>query len=50
MGTGSNFDRVPFDELQIHAAWLPVTNSFRLGDYGLVTDVRRLPPRAPDRS
>jgi len=38
MGTARNFDRVLYDELQIHAAWYPVSNTFRLGDYGVVSD------------
>jgi hypothetical protein len=38
MGTAQDFDDVLKGELNIHAAWLPVTNTFRLGDYGLVSD------------
>jgi hypothetical protein len=38
MGTASLFDDVLKRELNIHAAWLPVTNTFEIGDYGLVSD------------
>ncbi|MFZ5780915.1 MAG: hypothetical protein ACOY4R_12020 [Pseudomonadota bacterium] len=38
MGTASRFDGILKDELNIHAAWLPITNTFRVGDYGLVSD------------
>jgi hypothetical protein len=38
MGTASQFDGILKDELNIHAAWIPVTNTFRLGDYGMVSD------------
>lgn len=38
MGTAHDFDDILKRELNIHAAWLPVTNTFRLGDYGLVSD------------
>jgi len=38
MGTARDFDDILKQELNIHAAWLPVTNTFRLGDYGLVSD------------
>lgn len=38
MGTAKRFDRVLYGELGIHAAWLPVTNSFAVGDYGLISE------------
>jgi hypothetical protein len=38
MGTARDFDDILKRELNIHAAWLPVTNTFRLGDYGIVSD------------
>jgi hypothetical protein len=38
MGTASLFDSILKSALNIHAAWLPVTNAFELGDYGLVSD------------
>ena len=38
MGTPALFDSILKKHLGIHAAWLPVTNTFELGDYGLVSD------------
>lgn len=38
MGTARDFDNLLKRELNIHAAWLPVTNTFKLGDYGLFSD------------
>jgi hypothetical protein len=38
MGTARAFDEILKQELNIHAAWLPVTNTFKLGDYGLISD------------
>jgi hypothetical protein len=38
MGTESRFDRILKSELNVHAAWLPVSNTFVLGDYGIVSD------------
>jgi hypothetical protein len=38
MGTASHFNRILHRELEIYAAWLPVTNAFELGDYGVVSD------------
>jgi hypothetical protein len=38
MGTARLFNRLLKSELNIHAAWLPVTNTFQLGDYGLISD------------
>jgi hypothetical protein len=38
MGTASDFEGILREELKIHAAWLPITNTYRLGDYGLVSD------------
>lgn len=38
MGTARDFDDILKRELNIHAAWLPVTNTFKLGDYGIVSD------------
>jgi uncharacterized DUF497 family protein len=37
MGTASQFDSILKEELNIHAAWVPITNTFRLGDYGLIS-------------
>lgn len=38
MGTARRFSRLLHREIDVHAAWLPVTNTFRLGDYGMVSD------------
>lgn len=38
MGTARRFSRILHREVDLHAAWLPVTNTFRLGDYGMVSD------------
>lgn len=38
MGTARDFDDILKRELNIHAAWLPVTNTFKLGDYGIISD------------
>lgn len=38
MGTARRFSKILHDEIDIHAAWLPVTNNFRLGDYGIISD------------
>lgn len=38
MGTASRFDGILKEELNIHAAWIPITNTFRVGDYGLVSE------------
>lgn len=38
MGTARRFSRILHREIDVHAAWLPVTNTFRLGDYGMVSD------------
>jgi hypothetical protein len=38
MGTASRFDNILKDELNIHAAWIPITNTFKVGDYGLVSE------------
>ena len=38
MGTARDFDDILKQELNIHAAWFPVTHTFRLGDYGLISD------------
>ena len=38
MGTAHDFDNILKSGLNIHAAWLPVTNTFKLGDYGIVSD------------
>jgi hypothetical protein len=38
MGTAGLFDEILRRELSIHAAWLPITNVFGIGDYGLMSD------------
>src|SRR5689334_16106056 len=38
MGTASEFNKILKEQLNIYAAWLPVTNIFSVGDYGLMTD------------
>ena len=38
MGTARDFDDILKQELNIHAAWLPIINTFKLGDYGLISD------------
>jgi hypothetical protein len=38
MGIASHFNRILHSELDIYAAWLPITNAFELGDYGVVSD------------
>jgi hypothetical protein len=38
MGTAARFNDILKNEINVFAAWLPVTNTFRLGDYGRMTD------------
>lgn len=38
MGTASLFDGILKRELNVHAAWLPITNTFEIGDYGVASD------------
>jgi hypothetical protein len=38
MGTPQVFNQIINDQLYVNAAWLPITNAFRLGDYGVVSD------------
>src|SRR5260370_25770373 len=38
MGTARDFDDILKRELNIHAAWHAVTNTFKLGDYGIGSD------------
>lgn len=37
MGTPRTYDNLLNTEIKMSAAWLPVTNTFRLGDYGLMS-------------
>src|SRR5262245_66667848 len=38
MGTPQKFNDTIQEHLHAHAAWLPITNTYRLGDYGLIAD------------
>nr|WP_221382714.1 hypothetical protein [Actinoplanes polyasparticus] len=38
MGTARKFGQILHSELDVHAAWVPVTNTFALGDYGVISD------------
>ncbi|MET0426434.1 MAG: hypothetical protein ABW046_21370 [Actinoplanes sp.] len=38
MGTARLFNKILHRELDIHAAWLPATNNFAVGDYGVFSD------------
>jgi hypothetical protein len=38
MGAARQFDQVLKDQLNIHAAWVPILNTFKIGDYGVVSD------------
>lgn len=38
MGTARLFSKVLHKEIDVRAAWVPVTNTFRLGDYGVISD------------
>ena len=38
MGTPQKFNDIIHEHLHAHAAWLPITNTYRLGDYGLIAD------------
>src|SRR6266542_2101019 len=38
MGIAAVFNRTLHGELNTYAAWFPVTNTFKLGDYGLISD------------
>jgi hypothetical protein len=38
MGTARLFSKVLHKEIDVHAAWMPVTNNFGLGDYGVISD------------
>lgn len=37
MGTPRTYNRLLNTQIKMFAAWLPVTNTFRLGDYGLMS-------------
>lgn len=38
MGIPKQFNDIIQKHINVHAAWLPVTNTFELGDYGIVSD------------
>lgn len=38
MGLAAQFESIVERQLNVHAAWLPVTTPFKLGDYGLMSD------------
>ncbi len=38
MAIAKQFNNVIERQLHVFAAWLPVTNTFKLGDYGIITD------------
>lgn len=38
MGIAAQFSKRLHSELDAHAAWFPVANSFELGDYGMISD------------
>lgn len=38
MGLARKYNKVLHKELDIHAAWLPITNNFTLGDFGIIDD------------
>jgi hypothetical protein len=37
MGTAGGYNSLVHKELEANAAWFPVTNTFKLGDYGLIS-------------
>ncbi|WP_428663044.1 hypothetical protein [Runella sp.] len=38
MGLASKYEDIIHQELKLHAAWLPVTDPFKLGDYGQISN------------
>lgn len=38
MGIPNQFNDIIRKHLNVNAAWLPITNTFTLGDYGIITD------------
>jgi hypothetical protein len=38
MGLAKDFNKVLQDEIRIQAAWLPITNTFAVGDFGVISD------------
>lgn len=38
MGLAKQFEDIVHRQLNVHAAWMPVTTPYKLGDYGLISD------------
>lgn len=38
MGTSSEFNKIVYESLSAYAAWLPITDNYELGDYGIISD------------
>lgn len=38
MGIAKDFNNVVHDQIKVHAAWLPVTNVFQVGDFGVISE------------
>jgi hypothetical protein len=38
MGIAKDFNKVLHDQIHVHAAWLPVTNTFQVGDFGVISE------------
>ncbi len=38
MGIAKDFNKVLHEQIRVHAAWLPVTNTFQVGDFGMISD------------
>ncbi len=38
MGLAADFETIVHRQLNVHAAWMPITTPYKLGDYGLISD------------
>ncbi len=38
MGIAQQFEQIITQQLRAHAAWMPVTNNYKLGDYGVISN------------
>ena len=38
MGIAKDFNKLVHDQIRVHAAWLPVTNTFQVGDFGVISE------------
>ncbi|RYZ31552.1 MAG: hypothetical protein EOP49_38800, partial [Sphingobacteriales bacterium] len=38
MGLAAQFESIIERQLNVHAAWVPITTPYKLGDYGLISD------------